>query len=131
MASGDESGGKFGTFNPLYFKSPYFNDASVIRPSNIIDVHPTLQLLPKDNLLITIGSDVIWRYTTEDAIYNPGGQIVIPPGGSSPYVATTADLSGSVVDRVPPDPSSTTLQATRSKAWVAMTSISWYRFIYL
>jgi hypothetical protein len=93
VASGDTSGGKLGTFNPLYFKSGYFNDASVIRPSNLIDVHPTLQLLPADNLLITLGSDVLWRYTTEDAIYNPGGKIIIPPGGSSPYVATTAEVS--------------------------------------
>lgn len=93
VASGDKTGGSLGTFNPLYFKSPYFNDASVIRPSNIIDVHPTLQLLPTDNLLITLGSDVLWRYTTDDAIYNPGGKIVIPPGGSSPYVATTAEFS--------------------------------------
>jgi len=43
----------------------YFDDASVIRPSNIIDIHPTLQLLPRDNVLITIGSDVLWRYTTD------------------------------------------------------------------
>src|SRR5262249_21161574 len=85
--------GSLATFNPLFFKAPYFNEASVIRPSNIIDVHPTLQLLPMDNLLITMGSDVLWRYTTDDAIYNPAGRIVIPPGGTSPYVATTAELT--------------------------------------
>jgi hypothetical protein len=93
VASGDKPGGSFSTFNPLYFKSGYFNDASVIRPSNLIDVHPTLQLLPRDNLLITLGSDVLWRDTVDDAIYNPGGKIIIPPGGSSPYVATTAEFS--------------------------------------
>jgi hypothetical protein len=49
-------------------------------------------LLPKDNLLITVGSDILWRYTTEDAVYNPSGRIEVPPGGSSPYIATTAEL---------------------------------------
>ncbi len=93
VASGDTKGGSFGTFNPLFFKSGYFNDASVIRPSNLIDIHPTVQLLPHDNLLLTIGSDVLWRYTTDDGVYNPGGRIEIPPGGSSRYIATTADLS--------------------------------------
>jgi hypothetical protein len=93
VASGDRSGGSLGTFNPLFFKAGYFNDASVIRPSNIIDVHPTLQLFPTDNVLILLGSDVLWRYTTDDAIYNPGGRIEIPSGGSSRYVATTTELS--------------------------------------
>jgi len=36
---------------------------------------------------------VLWKYTTDDAIYSPGGMVEIPPGGSSPYVATTAELS--------------------------------------
>ena len=36
---------------------------------------------------------MLWRYTTDDAIYSPGGRIVIPPGGSSSYVATTAEFS--------------------------------------
>src|SRR2546430_883939 len=64
--TGHDGGGSFGTFNPLYFKAGYFNDASLIRPSNIIDIHPTLQLLLQDNMLMTLGSDVIWRYTTHD-----------------------------------------------------------------
>jgi hypothetical protein len=93
VASGDTKGGSFGTFNPLYFKAGYFNDASVIRPSNIIDIHPTLQLLPRDNVLLTLGSDTLWRYTTNDGVYGPPGNLEIGPGGSSRYVATTAEVS--------------------------------------
>jgi hypothetical protein len=93
VASGDTKGGSFGAFNPLYFKSGYFNDASVIRPSNIIDIHPTLELLPRDDVLIVAGSDVLWRYTNADGIYSPPGNLEIQPGGSSHYVATTAELS--------------------------------------
>jgi len=93
IASGNTGDGNFGSFNPLYFKSGYFNDASVIRPSNIIDVHPTLQLLPTKDILLTFGSDVIWRYTTQDGIYGPPGNLELPAGASSPYVATTAEFS--------------------------------------
>ena len=93
VASGDTKGGSFGTFNPLFFKAGYFNDASVIRPSNIIDIHPTLQLLPRNNVLLTLGSDTLWRYTTNDGVYGPPGNLEIRPGGSSRYVATTAEVS--------------------------------------
>jgi len=77
----------------LYFKAGYFNDASLIRPSNLIDIHPTLQLLPRDNVLVTLGSDVIWRYTTRDGVYGPPGNLALPAGGGARYVATTAELS--------------------------------------
>jgi hypothetical protein len=85
--------GTLGTFNPLYFKAGYFNDASLIRPSNIIDIHPTLQLLPRDDVLLTFGSDVLWRYTKNDGVYGPGGNLELPAGTGSRYVATTAEAS--------------------------------------
>jgi hypothetical protein len=96
VASGDThagGSGDFGTFNPLFFKAGYFNDASLIRPSNIMDVHPTLQVHPGESVMVTIGSDVLWRYTTKDGIYGPGGNLELPAGGGSRYVATTADVS--------------------------------------
>jgi hypothetical protein len=93
VASGNTKDGSFGTFDPLYFKAGYFNDANAIRPSNIIDIHPTLQLLPKNNILLTLGSDILWRYTNNDGIYGPPGNLEIPAGGSSQYVATTAEIS--------------------------------------
>jgi hypothetical protein len=91
--TGHDGGGSLGTFNPLYFKAGYFNDASLIRPSNLIDIHPTLQLLPRDNVLMTLGSDVLWRYTTHDGVYGPPGNLELPARGSSRYVATTAEIS--------------------------------------
>ena len=95
VVSGDSGhgAGAFGTFNPLYFKAGYFNDASLIRPSNLIDIHPTLQLLPRDNVLMTLGSDVIWRYTAHDGVYGPPGNLELPSRGASRYVATTAEVS--------------------------------------
>src|SRR5438477_377282 len=86
-------GGNFGTFNPLFFKAGYFNDASLIRPSNIMDVHPTVQVHPTRSVLLTVGSDILWRYTTKDGIYGPGGNLELPAGGGPRYVATSADVS--------------------------------------
>ncbi len=96
VASGDteaRGGGHFGTFNPLFFKAGYFNDASLIRPSNIMDVHPTVQVHPRRSVLLTVGSDILWRYTTKDGIYGPGGNLELPAGGGPRYVATSADVS--------------------------------------
>ena len=91
--TGPDGSGAFGTFNPLFPKAGYFNDASLIRPSNLIDIHPTLQLWPRDTVLVTLGSDVLWRYTKKDGVYGPPGNLELPAGGSSRYIATTAELS--------------------------------------
>jgi Alginate export len=93
VVSGDSGKGHFGTFNPLFFKSGYFDDASLIRPSNIIDIHPTLQLQAPHALLVTLGSDLIWRYTRRDGIYGPPGNLELPAGGQGRYLATTAEAS--------------------------------------
>ncbi|HKA53645.1 MAG TPA: alginate export family protein [Candidatus Binatia bacterium] len=98
--TGQDGGGSLGTFNPLYFKAGYFNDASLIRPSNLIDIHPTLQLLVRDNVLMTLGSDVLWRYTPHDGVYGPPGNLELLAGGHSRYVATTAEISAQwLIDR--------------------------------
>jgi hypothetical protein len=60
IASGDPNHGahsRFGTFDPLFYKAGYFSDASLIRPGNIIDIHPLVEMRPRDNLLLTFGSD--------------------------------------------------------------------------
>ncbi len=94
VVSGDSDGkGHFGTFNPLFFKAGYFNDASLIRPSNVIDIHPTLQLRAPHGLLVTLGSDVLWRYTRRDGIYGPPGNLELPASGADRYLATTAETA--------------------------------------
>src|SRR5262249_52292997 len=61
--------------------------------SNIIDIHPTLQLIPHKDVLLSFGSDVLWRYTTEDGVYGPPGNLELPAGDGSRYIATTAEAS--------------------------------------
>jgi hypothetical protein len=95
VVSGDTSHngrGNFGTFDPLYFKAGYFNDASLIRPSNIIDVHPNFEFEPTNALRVTLGSDFLWRYTDNDGIYGPPGNVELPSGHGNRYLATTAEI---------------------------------------
>jgi Alginate export len=93
VASGDNSDGHQGTFDALFFKSGYFNDASMIRPANLIDVHPNLAANLTRTVSINGGADVFWRYSQDDAIYAPPGFVEIPPGRGSAYVATALDVN--------------------------------------
>lgn len=73
IASGDRSGGRssLGTFNALYPKLPYFSEANLVAPANIIDLHPELTLSLTRDLKASFGWNVLWRETTKDAIYAP------------------------------------------------------------
>ena len=96
VASGDTNpnDGQQGTFNALYFKSAYFNDASLIRPANLIDVHPNLSADLTRTLSVNGGADVFWRYSRNDAVYAVPGFIAIPAQktGSS-YIGTALDVN--------------------------------------
>jgi hypothetical protein len=94
VVSGNTGNGQLGTFNALYFKSGYFNDASMIRPANLIDVHPNLAANLTRDLSVNGGADVFWRYSENDAIYAPPGYVEIPPSeAGSAYVATAVDVN--------------------------------------
>lgn len=94
VTSGNTGDGHQGTFDALYFKSGYFNDASLFRPENIIDIHPTLGLQLTRNVSVDGGADVSWRYTRNDAVYAVPGFVAIPAvrTGSS-YVGTALDAN--------------------------------------
>ena len=90
----DRHGGTLQTFDPLYFKSGYFNDASLYRPSNLMDVHPSLQVTPLESVVLGVASDVLWRYSVNDGIYSPPGNIVLQPNGhGSHYLGTTFEAT--------------------------------------
>jgi hypothetical protein len=96
VTSGDGGGGngQQETFDALYFKSGYFNDASLIRPQNIIDVHPNAALKLTRTLSADGGADIFWRYSRNDAVYAVPGFIAIPAlKTSSSYVGTALDIN--------------------------------------
>lgn len=95
IASGDKNknDGKLETFNPLFFKANYFNDAAFFRPANLADIHLSLQVQPREDLTITLGSDVIWRHQLQDAIYGTAGNVLLPPTNTSKYVGTAGEAA--------------------------------------
>jgi hypothetical protein len=96
VTSGDHDShdGRLETFDALYFKSGYFNDASLIRPQNLIGVHPNLTLRPTQTVSVDGGIDFFWRYSRNDAVYAVPGFISIPAlKTASAYVGAAFDIN--------------------------------------
>jgi len=71
IASGDKDqrDPNLQTFNALFPKGAYFNEADLIGPSNFMDVHPSLSLPLTKRLVLTTESDFFWRESVHDGIY--------------------------------------------------------------
>jgi len=96
VTSGDRNpnDGRQETFDALFFKSGYFNDASLIRPQNLIGVHPNLALNLTKSITVDGGANFLWRYTKDDAVYAVPGFISVPANhNASRYVATALDVN--------------------------------------
>jgi hypothetical protein len=96
MTSGDDDPnvGRLETFDALFFKSGYFNDASLIRPQNIMSVHPNVSVKPWRTVTLDGGVSPFWRYSRNDAVYGVPGFVAIPPNKTaSRYVGTAFDVN--------------------------------------
>jgi hypothetical protein len=74
VASGTTSrqGGTIGSFNALFPKLAYFNEASLLAPSNFYDVNPEITVVPLRDVTVTAGWDFLWRFSNNDAVFaNP------------------------------------------------------------
>lgn len=71
------------TFNPLFPKGAYFGLAALIGPSNLIDLHPSVDFEINSKLNVTVDYDVFWRYSTHDGIYAPNLQLIYSGQDSS------------------------------------------------
>jgi hypothetical protein len=78
VASGGGPGGTLKSFNPLFPKFAYFTEASINAPINFIDVFPSVTVQPWRNFAIKVGVDVLWRYSVQDAFYQPPGVPLVP-----------------------------------------------------
>jgi len=50
---------------------------------NFIDVFPSLTVQPWRSFAISVGIDVLWRYSTHDAFYQPPGVPLVPGSANS------------------------------------------------
>jgi hypothetical protein len=94
IASGDRNPNDscLTTFNALFPKQPYFSEASLIAPANIIDVHPSLSLQLTDKVSLAADWNFFWKHLVEDAIYAPPGRPLVRAGQSdSHYIGNQAN----------------------------------------
>lgn len=99
IASGDHDGSNLGTFNPLFPRGAYFNDAALIGPQNLMDLQPGVDLVLTRSVKLSVSCDVVWRESLEDGVYGVSLNLQVPPGASSArYVGAfpTATLSWQV-----------------------------------
>ncbi|HZH66853.1 MAG TPA: alginate export family protein [Flavisolibacter sp.] len=78
VISGDkqQDDNELNTFNPLFPRGAYFGLAALIGPSNLIDIHPTLNLNLTKKLVWFIEHDIFWRYSIRDGIYAPNVSLI-------------------------------------------------------
>jgi len=93
VASGTTGGKTLGTFHPLYPNFSYFSEAALISPSNLVDLHPSLTLVPEPGQKLILGWDFLWRYSLQDGLYVPPGFEIVGAGaGRSRYIGDQISL---------------------------------------
>ena len=78
VASGDRNAASpnLQTFNPLFPSGAYFNLTGPFGPSNIIDLHPTLDLTLTDKLTFSADWNFFWRQSLDDGVYRLSGSLL-------------------------------------------------------
>lgn len=62
---------RLGTFNPLFPKLPYFSEANLAAPANLLDIQPNLTVSLTPKLSLTLGWNPLWKQAEADAFYAP------------------------------------------------------------
>ena len=89
VISGDHNlrNGTLGTFNPLFPKLPYFSEANLVGPANLIDIQPNLTLTVVKNVVLNVGWNPLWKEATADAFYGPAiTPVASTAGGTGRYM---------------------------------------------
>ena len=81
FVSGDRSdlNGTLQTFRPIVFRGNYSGEAAFLQLSNIIKVHPGVDLHLRQDMYLYLDFPVFWRMSSHDGLYSPGGFLVAGP----------------------------------------------------
>ncbi|MCX6954094.1 MAG: alginate export family protein, partial [Verrucomicrobia bacterium] len=73
IASGDRDPARaeLQTFNALFPRGAYFAESALIGPANFFDVHPSVELKPRNDVTLTADWDFLWRESARDGLYGP------------------------------------------------------------
>lgn len=92
----DRNDDTLGTFNALYPRGGYFGEIGVVGPSNLLNLHPQVDFNLRRDLVLTFDTVLFWRYSLDDGLYGPPGNLVRAPGeadgrfiGTQPSVILT------------------------------------------
>jgi hypothetical protein len=69
--SGDRNHASLGTFNALFPKLPYFSEANLLAPSNLLSLQPNLTLALTPAVEVNLGWNPLWKQSKADAFYAP------------------------------------------------------------
>lgn len=94
IASGDKhpGDGKLNTFNAMYPKLPYLTENGIVAPANLIDVSPSLQVTPREGLLLDLSWHTMWRQQKNDAFWIAPGRPVNNTTGDDRYIGQQAQI---------------------------------------
>ena len=62
---------RLGTFNPLFPKLPYFSEANLATPANLLDVQPSVTLDVAPQAKLSLSWNALWKQERADAFYAP------------------------------------------------------------
>ena len=81
FASGDRDAadGDVQTFRPIVFRGNYSGEAAFLQLSNVIKVHPGVDLHLRKDMFLFLDFPLFWRMSREDGLYSPGGFVVAEP----------------------------------------------------
>lgn len=97
--SGDanHADGKIGTFNPLFPKGPYFNEANLTSFTNLLALRPSLKVKPAQALDVEAAVQFKWRETLGDAVYlGPSTPLPGTAGGTSRTIGQVYTLDATL-----------------------------------
>ena len=81
FVSGDNNArhGNLQTFRPIIFRGNYSGEAAFLQLSNIIKVHPGVDLYLRQDKYVYLDFPLFWRMSWGDGLYSPGGFLVANP----------------------------------------------------
>lgn len=95
IASGDAQPGdrRLGTFNALYPKLPYFTEANIVAPANLMDLQPGITIAPAKTLELGASVDLLWKHRIADAFYTTPLLAIPATRGGGRWIGWQASLT--------------------------------------
>lgn len=92
IASGDDDPNDrtLGTFNPLFPRLPYFEEATFLSPQNFMNLQPGIEIKPHQDIKLGFDWNFYWRQSENDAVYSRGLNPLRATEGVRGYFVTHA-----------------------------------------